>query len=86
MTANNDFNLTQALKQLEEINHWFQEEDIDLEQGLEKLKKGKDLIKQCRQRLQNVENEFLKIKAEFAEETKEVSSSVEPGTQDDLPF
>lgn len=58
-----------AVKKLEEINKWFQSEDIDLDEGLQKLRTGKELIKQCRERLQNVENEFLKIKDEFTEET-----------------
>lgn len=59
------FDFATAMKELEEINTWFQEEDIDLDVGLEKLKKAKELIGQCRDRLKNVENEFVKIKDEF---------------------
>ena len=36
-----------------------------MDEGLQKLKLGKDLIKKCRGRLQQVENEFVKIKQEF---------------------
>lgn len=69
------------------MNRWFQEENIDLEEGLERLKKGKELIQQCRQRLQSVENEFLKIKAEFAdEEAKENTIPLSKENQEDLPF
>jgi exodeoxyribonuclease VII small subunit len=62
------FDFTASIKTLEDINNWFQNEDFNLDEGLEKLKLGKDLIKKCRGRLQQVENEFVKIKQEFAEE------------------
>jgi len=63
-----NFDFTASIKQVEEINSWFQNEDFNLDEGLQKLKLGKDLIKKCRGRLQQVENEFVKIKQEFAEE------------------
>jgi exodeoxyribonuclease VII small subunit len=62
------FDFTASIKTLEEINSWFQNEDFNLDEGLQKLKLGKDLIKKCRGRLQQVENEFVKIKQEFAED------------------
>ena len=62
------FDFTASIKQLEEINSWFQNEDFNLDEGLQKLKLGKDLIKKCRGRLQQVENEFVKIKQEFTED------------------
>jgi exodeoxyribonuclease VII small subunit len=69
MTDNpKNFDFTASIKQLEEINSWFQNEDFNLDEGLQKLKLGKDLIKKCRGRLQQVENEFVKIKQEFAED------------------
>jgi exodeoxyribonuclease VII small subunit len=70
-------NFADSINKLEEINSWFQTEDIDLDEGLKKLKEGKDLIKKCRERLAEVENEFVKIKEEFTEETVTVSSDVE---------
>jgi hypothetical protein len=39
--------------------------------GLHKLKDGKELIKKCRTRLKEVENEFIKIKKKFVEEAQE---------------
>jgi exonuclease VII small subunit len=42
------FDFTASIKQLEEINSWFQNEDFNLDEGLQKLKLGKDLIKKCR--------------------------------------
>ena len=62
------FDFTASIKQLEEINSWFQNEDFNLDEGLQKLKVGKELIKKCRGRLQQVENEFVKIKQEFGED------------------
>jgi exodeoxyribonuclease VII small subunit len=63
------FDFAGALKKLEEINLWFQQEDIDLEEGLGKLRQGKDLLAQCRSRLKQVENEFTEIKSEMTAET-----------------
>src|SRR5687768_9547068 len=65
------FDFTQSINKLEEINSWFQNEDFNLDEGLLKLKEGKDLIKKCRTRLQEVENEFVKIKQEFVEDGQE---------------
>lgn len=68
MNQDQKFNFTKAIKELEEINNWFQNEEIDLEEGLRKFRRGLELIKQCQERLKTVENEFKKIKKEFAEE------------------
>jgi exodeoxyribonuclease VII small subunit len=73
---------TESVYKLEEINTWFQNEDIDLDEGLYKLKAGKELIKKCRTRLKEVENEFIKIKREFAEEAQEDDGQ----GSDDTPF
>ena len=69
------FDFTESVNKLEEINSWFQNEDIDLDEGLHKLKVGKELIKKCRVRLQDVENEFIKIKKEFGEEVQDGEGS-----------
>jgi len=69
------FDFTASIKTLEEINSWFQNEDFNLDDGLQKLKLGKDLIKKCRGRLQQVENEFVKIKQEFAEDIADGEAS-----------
>ena len=58
------FDFKTALAELEEINRWFQEEDIDLDEGLKKLKRGKELIKKCKERIKDVENEYIAIKVE----------------------
>ena len=63
-----NFDFTASIKELEEINSWFQNDDLNLDEGLQKLKLGNELIKKCRGRLQQVENEFVKIKQEFADD------------------
>jgi exodeoxyribonuclease VII small subunit len=57
-----------AMKELEQLNTWFQEEEIDLDQGLKKLRRGSELIKQCQAQLKDVENEFIEIKQSFEDQ------------------
>jgi exonuclease VII small subunit len=57
------------LKQLEEINSWFDsQEELDLELGLQKVKEGMQLVKASRMRLKQIENEFEEIKKTLSEE------------------
>lgn len=59
-------NLTDALKKLEEINDWFEnQEEIDVEAGLEKVKEGVKLVKASQTRLQEIQNEFEEIKKDM---------------------
>lgn len=56
---------SEAMKQLQELNRWFQQEDIDLETGLQKLEQGKEMLQQCHQRLQQIEHKFQTLKLDF---------------------
>ena len=59
-------NLSESLKKLEAISRWFDEQDeVDVEKGLEKVKEGVQLIKASRERLKEVENEFEDVKKEL---------------------
>jgi len=76
MMDNNDnhqneegFDFAKAMAELEEINRWFQSQEIDLDEGLAKFRRGLTLIKKSRQRLEEVENEFEEIKKEFGEKS-----------------
>lgn len=82
------FNFNQALKDLEDINRWFQQEDIDLEEGLQKLKEGKALIAGCRARLKEVENEFHEIQADSANDLTPAAATADSEnlTESELPF
>lgn len=58
-----------SLKKLEAIAGWFDEqEEVDVEQGLQKVKEGTVLIKELKAKLKQVENEFEEIKQDLQEE------------------
>lgn len=58
--------ISDSLKKLKEIVKWFDEqEEIDVEAGLEKVKQGAILIKESKAQLKNVENEFEKVKEDL---------------------
>ena len=47
--------------------HWFEEqEEVDVEEGLAKVRTGATLIKELKGKLKNVENEFTEIKKDLA--------------------
>jgi exodeoxyribonuclease VII small subunit len=71
----NDFRTT--LETLEEIKTWFQNDSIDLDEGLKKLKEGKELIDVARSRLQEVENQFIEIKKEYQIAEEQFSQNIE---------
>lgn len=77
-----DFDFTKALNEIEEINRWFQNEDINLDEGLIKFRRGLELIKQCKEKLRQVENEFTIIKKELAS----TSEATEEKTPEEIPF
>jgi len=67
-------NLSQNLKRLEEIVKEFEEdEEIDLEKGLQRLKEAAGLIKKINRRLKEIENEFYEIKKEIEEGSQDFS-------------
>jgi len=56
-------NISKSLKNLEEIVNWFEnQEDVDIEKGLEKVKQGAVIIKTLKKRLTTVQNEFNEVK------------------------
>lgn len=58
--------LGESLKKLEAITAWFEnQEEIDVEKALEKVKEGVGLIKASKERLREVENEFEIVKKEL---------------------
>jgi hypothetical protein len=65
-------NLQETLKKLEDIAHWFeQQQDIDVEKGLVKIKEAAELIKASKKRLGEVENEFIEIQKDIEGELGE---------------
>lgn len=62
-------NLTETMKKLRDIAGWFEQQDeIDVEKGLEKVKEGAELIKASRARLKELENEFEEVKKKLGDE------------------
>ena len=60
--ADKKFNLKESLGKLNDIVAWFEEQDeVDVEAGLEKVKEGAKLVKDCKARLSEIENEFETI-------------------------
>jgi exodeoxyribonuclease VII small subunit len=64
--AEEKFNFTKAYQEIEEINKWFQKEDIDLDEALKKYERGMELIEKCKKRLKEVENKFEEIKKKYS--------------------
>jgi exodeoxyribonuclease VII small subunit len=59
-------NAENALKKLDEIVQWFEnEEGLDIEEGLVKVREGAELIKDLKKRLAEVENEFREVKKDL---------------------
>lgn len=66
MAKNKNSNLKDLLKNLSSISHWFEnQEEVDLEIGLEKIKEATLLIKEAKTKIKNIENEFQEIKKEL---------------------
>jgi exonuclease VII small subunit len=64
--TNQGVNLTESLQQLETIVRWFEkQEEVDVEQGLTKVKDAAKLIKESKARLAAIENEFEAIEKEI---------------------
>lgn len=67
--TDHDVPLGELLAELEATVRWFEsQEAADVEAGLSKVRRGAELVRELRERLKRVENEF-----------KEVTSSLEDG-------
>lgn len=66
-------NLNTAFTELEQIVQQFERDEIDLEQSLPKFKRGLELAKFLKTRLNKLENEIKTIKAEFDPEVNQAN-------------
>ncbi|OGY58825.1 MAG: hypothetical protein A3E61_00950 [Candidatus Colwellbacteria bacterium RIFCSPHIGHO2_12_FULL_43_12] len=58
----------ESLNKLESIVDWFdKQEDIDLEEGLEKVRVGAEIIKDLKTKLKGLQNKFKEIKEDLGE-------------------
>ena len=61
--------IAESLEKLEKLVKWFDEQDqVDVQEGLEKVREGAVLVKELRAKLKTVENEFEELKKELAAE------------------
>lgn len=61
--------LKEYLEKIKAISEWFEEQDeIDLEAALVKIREAGELITLSKERLTQVENEFEEIKADIEKE------------------
>ncbi len=59
-------NLKKSLTELKAIVTWFEnQEEVDVEEGLEKVKQGAELVKKTKARLAEIENEFKEIQRDI---------------------
>ena len=73
MATEKQTNLKESLKKLNEIVEWFEsQEEVDVEAGLDKVKEGAELVKACKKRLSEIENEFEEIQRDAEDEPKEM--------------
>ncbi len=75
----NDIDLNKNLAALTEIADWFDEQkEIDVEEGLKKVKTAATLIKESKSRLAQIENEFEVIKKEINDELAADTTVADP--------
>jgi hypothetical protein len=67
--AQKSHDLKKYLEDIKRISDWFEEqEEIDLEEALVKIREAGELIKLSKDRLVEVENEFKEIKTKIEHE------------------
>lgn len=64
---NKKFSFRETFGELEKINEWFSRDDIEIDEALEKFKKGMELVRISKKQLAEAENEFKRIKKELEE-------------------
>ena len=75
MTGKNKIDLSKNLEKLSAIASWFEnQKEIDVEEGLKRVKDATGLIKESKSRLKEIENEFEEIKRDIEEETENDSN------------
>lgn len=62
-------NIKESLAKLETIATWFEKEkELDVEEGLAKVKEGMTLVKELKERLGDAENEFNELRKELEDD------------------
>mgnify|MGYP001174204328 FL=1 len=56
------FNFAKSYAELQKIVEWFEGDEVDLEEGIEKFEGGMKLVKEMKEYLNRVENKIKEIK------------------------
>lgn len=73
------------LEKLSQIAQWFEnQEEIDIEVGLEKVKEASILLKESKKRLKEIENEFIQIE-KTVNEANDKKEKSENGPDKEIP-
>jgi exodeoxyribonuclease VII small subunit len=67
MSTKNNPSLREHIAELETLMTWFEQDDLDIEQALEKFKQADSLAKKIEKRLSSLENEVTVLKQRFDE-------------------
>ncbi len=62
---------SEAFKELEQLTQWFENENTDLDEGIEKFERGLELAQICKKKLAEVENKVTTLKKKFNDLNKE---------------
>jgi len=69
MRSNQGSKISEGLRRLKEIVEWFElQKEVDVEEGLKKVKEGAKIIKFLKYKIKEVENEFEEIKKSINDE------------------
>ena len=86
MATEKQVNLKDSLKKLNDIVAWFEkQEEVDVEAGLGKVKEGAELVKVCKKRLSEIENEFEIIQREVNQDGTIKSKSKKNESNESAP-
>lgn len=55
----------EAFAELEKLTEWFETQEVDLDEGLEKFERGLELADICKKKLSEVENKVEILKSKF---------------------
>ncbi len=70
--TNKKIDLNKNLSKLSEIADWFEnQKEVDVEEGLKKVKEAAKIVKESKGRLKEIENEFEEIKSDIEKNLEE---------------
>ena len=64
MSSKKEQTFKEKIKQLEDIVAWFDSEDVDLDEAVEKYEQGAKLAKELKADISGIENKVRKIQAQ----------------------